>query len=121
MSDYVKHGDQSYKWAFEDVTAPEIPGMRITELNGDAEPEFTAEAQNSEGLTATFVKTETAKDKKTFTASGFILDAGDFDSNASNFEFNGRFYIITKKGAKYNHRDFQKCDISGVSYALITS
>lgn len=120
MSDnYKKYGDQSYKWAFEDATAPAIPGMRITELNVDSEPEFSESGQNEEGLTAVLVKTASDSDKKNFSGSGFLLDADDFDG-AEGFEFRGRYFIIMKKGEKYNHRGLQKCDFSGESYKLIT-
>jgi predicted transcriptional regulator len=118
MPDFTKFGDPQYKWAFEDAAAPVVAGMKITELNLDTEPEFTAEAMNENGLVAAFVKSGADKDKKNFSASGFILDADDLLASES-FQFRNRFYIILKKGEKYNHRDFQKCDISGVSYALI--
>lgn len=117
---YVKYGDQSYKWAFEDATRPAIPGMKITEMKIEGEPEFNEKAQGDEGLSVVRVKTEAGKDVKTFTASGYLLDAEDFDG-ASTFEFRGRFYVILKRGEAYNHKGLQMCDFSGESDYLIQS
>jgi len=122
MSDnYKKYGDQAYKWAFEDVSRPTIPGMRITEIKLEGEPEFNEKGQGDEGLSVVRVKTAAGKDVLTFTANGYLLDADDFQNAAESFEWRGRFFVILKKGEAYNHKGLQMCDFSGESDVLITS
>jgi len=118
---YKKYGDQNYKWAFEDTTRPTIPGMRISEMKIDGEPEFSETGQGDEGLTTVVVKTAPDSDKLNFTASGYLLDGEDFRDNAETFTHEGRFFIIMKKGRAYNHKGLQMCDFTGESYKLVTS
>jgi hypothetical protein len=115
---YEKFGDQNYRFGIDDPNALTlVDGMAVESLNIEGTPEFESEAKNAEGMTASYVR---GKDKYSFTASGYLIDEAAFDA-VTNFTFQGRFFIINKRSKNHSNTDFTKCEISGVSYFLITS
>ena len=114
-NNYTQYGDGQYQFGIADTGV--VNGMAVESISIDRAPEFEAEAKNEEGMTASFVKGD---DKFTFTASGYLTNKANFEA-VGDFTFDGQFYIINKKTTSQSNTDFQKCEISGVGYALISS
>lgn len=118
---FTKFGDGSYKFSFgsgEAATIATAVGLKPQELRISGEPEFTAEAIDEEGEVAAFA---VAQDKKTFTLEGYITDEVLFEAEGLDFTFDGRFFIVTGRERTVAARDYQKGNLTGVSYAKITS
>tara|TARA_R100001510_G_C7656966_1_gene217787 strand:+ start:14141 stop:14494 length:354 start_codon:yes stop_codon:yes gene_type:complete len=115
MPNYTQYGDSSYQFGIADTNV--VDGMAVEQITIERAPEFEAEAKNDEGMTASFVRGD---DKFTFTASGFLTNKALFEAGG-DFTFDGQFFIINKKSRSQSNTDFQKCEISGVGYALISS
>jgi hypothetical protein len=117
---YQQFGDTTYVFGFNDTSAEAIAsaiGLKPQTLSISTEPEFTAEAKNEDGETASFVK---GADKSTFTMTGFLVNESLLDA-ATDFTFNSDFYILTNRKIDKSNSDFQKAEITGMSYPLITS
>ena len=116
---FQQYGDTTYRFGFGDAAATAIAtavGMAPQTLSISSTPEFTAEAKNEDGLTASFV---VGDDKSTFTMSGFIKDVDLFNATGATFTFDGRFYIVTDRKRDVSNTDYEKGEMTGVSYALI--
>jgi hypothetical protein len=117
---FQQYGSTDYTFGFDDPEAESIAtavGLKPQTLSISGEPEFTAEAKNLDGMTESFV---VGDNKFTFTMSGFVVDRSKLDDNAS-FEYDGRFFIVTGHKLDIANTDFQKGEVTGVSYPLITS
>lgn len=117
---FTQKGDLTYVFGFNDASAEAIAaaiGIKPQTLSISTEPEFTAEAKNEDGETASYVK---GGDKSTFTLTGFLVNEGLFDA-ASDFNFAGDFFIVNNRKLDKSNTDFQKAEITGMSYPLITS
>lgn len=117
---FTQYGSADYKFSFDDPDASAIAalvGLKPQTLSISGEPEYTAEAKNEDGDTEAFV----VGDKKyTFTMQGFVVDRTKLDDPTS-FEYDGRFFIVTGHKLDISNTDFQKGELTGVSYPLITS
>ena len=114
-NNYTQYGDASYQFGVADTGV--VDGMAIEQITIERSPEFEAEAKNEEGMTASFVRGD---DKFTFTASGYLTNKASFDG-VGDFTFDSQFFIINKKSRSQSNTDFQKAEISGVGYSLISS
>ena len=120
MSTFSQFGDLDYKFGFNDVGAAAIAaacGMKPQTLSISGEPEFVADAENADGLVASTV---VGPDKFTFTMAGYIVDRELFDS-ASNFTYDGRFFVIKGRKVDVANKEFNKGELSGSSNSLIIS
>lgn len=116
----AQFGDSTYVFGFNDASAEAIAaaiGIKPQTLSVSFEPEFTAEAKNEDGETASYVR---GGDKGTFTLTGFLVNEALFDA-ATNFNFGGDFYIVNNRKLDKSNTDFQKAELTGMSYPLITS
>lgn len=110
-------------FGFDDANASALAtsiGIRPQTLSITADPEFTAEAKNEDGETISFVR---GADKYSFTMSGFLEDEVLFrDIKSFNFEADGvtRLFIVNSRKVDKSNQDFQKCEIQGVAYPLVT-
>jgi hypothetical protein len=119
MSGFTQHGNQDYRFGFKDPAAENIAdavGLKPQTLSISGEPEFTAEGKNLEGLTEAFV---VAKEKFSFTMSGFIVDLENFGAPGATFDYDGNHFIVTGRKRDVSSQDFQKGEITGMSYPLI--
>jgi hypothetical protein len=117
---FTQHGDQDYVFGFQDAGAAAIAaaaGVKPQTLSISYEPEFQAEATNEEGQIAAKV---IGPDKGTFTLSGYLVDDSAFGS-ATNFTYDGKFFIITGRKTDASNQDFVKAELTGEYYPLITS
>lgn len=115
---YTQHGNTDYSFGFDDPDAATIAaavGLKPQTLSLSYEPEFTAEAQDENGETASVV---VGQDKINFTLSGYIVDAALIKS-ADSFEYDGRFYIIQGRKLDNSNTDFAKGELTGTSWANI--
>lgn len=116
---YTQHGSLDYVFGFDDPAAEQIAsaiGVKPQTLSVSSEPEFTAEAKNLEGSTESVVVGE---DKFTFTLNGFVTDKNLLFTGAT-FDYDGRHYIVMNRKLDVSNEDFQKAELSGSSYPLIT-
>lgn len=110
-------------FGFDDANATTLAdsiGIRPQSLSLTAEPEFTAEAKNEDGETISFVR---GADKYSFTLSGFLQDEVLFrDVKSFNFEADGvsRLFIVNSRKVDKANTDFQKAEIQGMAYPLVT-
>jgi len=114
-----QHGNQDYVFGFKDEVAAQLAnliGMKPQTLSLQYEAEFTAEAQNENGETEAVV---VGPDKVSFTMSGYVVDA-DALKEATDFTFIGRYFIIQGRKLDTSNTEFQKGELTGVSYDLIT-
>jgi hypothetical protein len=117
---FTQHGSQDYTFGFDSVDAAAIAaaiGLKPQTLSLSYEPEFTAEAQDEEGETASVV---VGQDKISFTMSGYITDEGLLEAAAS-FEYDGRFYIVMGRKIDHSNTEFRKGELSGTSWAKVTA
>jgi hypothetical protein len=117
---FIQKGNQDYTFGFDDAGAAAIAaacGMKPQTLSITKEPEFQAEAENSEGLVESRV---IGPDKISFTMSGYIVDKALFDA-ASDFTYDGNFFVIGGRKIDTANRDYKKGEMSGTSNSLITS
>ena len=121
MADFQQFGSQDYKFGFDDPEASSIAtsvGLKPQTLSVSGEPEFTSEAKNESALTESFV----VGDKKfNFTMSGFVTDRTKINKVGTTFNYDGRFYIVTGSKLDISNTDFQKGEVTGMSFPLITS
>jgi hypothetical protein len=114
----VQYGSAEYKFGFDDPEAESIAaavGIKPQTLSVSGEPEFTAEGKNLDGLTEAFV---VADKKFSFTMSGFVTDVDLVNANGS-FTYKGRFFILVGNKVDIANTDFQKAEVTGMSYPLI--
>ena len=116
---FSQFGSQVYSFGLGDDTASiaTAVGVKAQSLSISRSPEFTAEAKNEDGNVASYV---VADDMLDFTLSGFLIDAALFTTGKS-FTYDGHFFIVTGRKSDETNTDFTKCEITGKSYALITS
>jgi len=117
---FTQFGNQDYVFGFSDAGALAIAaaiGLKPQTLSISGEPEFTAEAENSEGLIETTV---VGPDKFTFTMAGYIVDRALFDA-ATNFTYDNKFFVLKGRKVDIANKDYQKGEVSGTSNSLITS
>jgi hypothetical protein len=120
-SNYTQYGDQDYVFGFDDAAASAIAaaiGVKPQTLSVSGTPEFTAEGKNIDGMTEAFV---VGDQKFSFTMSGFLVDKALFDAASLSFTYDGRFYIVTDRKRDISNVDFQKAELTGVSFILIES
>lgn len=116
---FTQHGDQSYVFGFQDAGATAIAataGIKPQTLSVSYEPEFQAEATNEEGQIAAKV---VGPDKGSFTLSGYLVDEAAFAA-ATDFSYDGKFFIITGRKTDSSNQDFVKGELTGEYYPLIT-
>lgn len=116
---FTQYGDNNYEFGFADAGATAIAdavGLKPQTLSVSKTPEFTAEAKNEDGMTASFVVGDM---KGTFTMSGFVTDKALFNATSASFTYDGDFYIVTDRKMDTSNADFVKGEMTGVSYALI--
>lgn len=116
MPAYTQFGNTT-EYNFGITTSDAVAGMALETLTISASPEFMAEAKNDEGMTAALVKGDL---KGEFSASGFLTGEAAFQG-VTNFMFDSNFYIIQNKSISQSNTDFQKCEISGISFTNISS
>jgi len=110
-------------FGFDDPNAEALAtsiGIRPQSLSITAEPEFTAEAKNEDGETISAV---VGADKYSFTMSGYLEDEALFAAASSfNFEADGatRLFIVMNRKTDKSSTDFQKAEITGMAYPLVT-
>jgi hypothetical protein len=110
-------------FGFDDANASALAssiGIRPQTMSISAEPEFTAEAKNEDGETISFVR---GADKYSFTLTGFLEDEVLFRSQRSfEFEADGvtRLFIVNSRKIDKSNSDFQKAEIQGMAYPLVT-
>jgi hypothetical protein len=117
---FTQHGSTDYVFGFNDAGATALAesiGLKPQTLSLQYEPEFTAEAQDENGEVASVV---VGQDKVNFTMTGYITDEAALEA-ATDFEFNGRFYIIMGRKFDTANTEFKKGELSGMSYANITA
>jgi hypothetical protein len=114
---FDQFGDTSYVFGIADANTDIVAGMALEQITITGTPEFEAQAKNSQGMTASYVR---GKDKYEFSANGFLTDEAAFDA-VNNFTYQGHFFIINKREKADSNVDFRKCNISGVAFALITA
>lgn len=114
-----QYGSANYKFGFDDPEAEAIAaavGIQPQTLSVSGEPEFTAEGKNLNGLTEAFV----VGDKKySFTMSGFVVDRDLVNANGA-FTYKGSYYILVGNKIDIANTDFQKAEVSGSSFPLIS-
>jgi hypothetical protein len=116
-TNFDQFGDTSYVFGIADANTDIVAGMALEQITITGTPEFEAQAKNSQGMTASYVR---GKDKYEFSANGFLTDEAAFDA-VNNFTYQGHFFIINKREKADSNVDFRKCNISGVAFALITA
>ncbi len=116
-ANFTQYGDQTLQMGLPDAIKTLIPGMAVTSLKPNWEPEFIDRATGTEALT---ISVAVGEDKIMFEGSGYLIDEADFTANKS-FTYNNRLHIFVKKGGAFEAGKFQKCDFSTESYSLITS
>jgi hypothetical protein len=117
---FTQHGNQEYVFGFDDADATTLAttiGLKPQTLSLQYEPEFTAEAQDENGEVAAVV---VGQDKVNFTMTGYIVDQAALEA-ATDFEFGGRFFIITGRKLDTSNTEFKKGEVSGMSYAGIVA
>lgn len=116
MPAYSQFGNTT-DYNFGITTSDAVAGMALETLTISSSPEFMAEAKNDEGMTAALVKGDL---KGEFSASGFLTSETEFEA-VTNFTFDTNFFIIQNKSISQSNTDFQKCEISGISFTNISS
>jgi hypothetical protein len=117
---FTQKGSTDYTFGFDSVDAAAIAaavGLKPQTLSLNYEPEFTAEAQDENGEVASLV---IGQDKVAFTLSGYITDEALL-SAATEFSYDGRFYIVMGKKIDHSNTEFRKGELTGMSYAGIVS
>lgn len=118
---FQKFGDGTYRFGIDSVEAGAIKaavGLTPQKISFQGEPEFQAEALDENGLAAAYA---VGQDKQNFTMEGFITDLALFTAVGANFEFDGRFYIVTGRGRDAAPREYEKGTLTGVSFLGITA
>jgi hypothetical protein len=119
---FTQHGDIRYIFSFADddsdaataaAAIEAATGIAPQELVISGEPEFVAEAEGSDG---TVEGLAVAPRKHTFTLNGYLTDKEVFDGVGVTFTHDGRYFIVTGSGLTKAGKDFQKAQMSGVSY-----
>lgn len=116
---FTQHGSTDYSFGFADDDATAIAtaiGIKPEKLSIQSDPEFTAEAKNEDGETASFVVGGT---KRQFTLSGFITDLDLFNATGATFNYDGNHYIVVGRTQDDSNTEFRKGQVTGVSYPLI--
>jgi hypothetical protein len=116
VPNFDQFGDLSYVFGIADANTNIVAGMAVEQITITGTPEFEAQAKNSGGLTAAYVR---GRDKYEFTASGFLTDEALFNA-VTNFTYEGHYFIINRREKADSNVDFRKCTIGGVAFALIT-
>lgn len=119
---FTKHGDTSYEFSFDSAEATAIAaatGIKPQELEIQQEPEYVAEAQNEEAITAAVAVAD--ETKRTFTLRGYLVNKATYEGSGMTFEFDGKFYIVTGRNRTTASREFVKAELTGVSYDLIAA
>jgi len=117
---FTQHGNKDYVFGFNDAGATDIAeavGLKPQTLSLQYEPEFTAEAQDENGEVASVV---VGQDKVNFTLSGYVVDE-DLIKAATDFTYDGRFFIIMGRKIDTANTEFRKGELSGVSYVGVTA
>lgn len=110
-------------FGFQDAAASNLAadiGLRPQTLSISGEPEFTAEAKNEFGETISAVVGAIAY---SFTMSGFLEDEALLNA-ATSFNFNAggtsRLFVVMSRKVDKSNTDFQKAEITGKAWPLIT-
>lgn len=116
---YTQHGDTTYVFGLDASSSALAAslGLKPQTVSSNREPEFIAEARDEDGMIASKV---VAEDMHTATVSGFLNDAVTFNA-ATDFTYNGRFYVVTGRKTDESNQDFIKAEITGTHNPEITS
>ena len=117
---FTQKGSSDYTFGFNSAGAIAIAaavGLKPQTLSLNYEPEFTAEAQDEAGEVASVV---IGQDKIAFTMNGYITDE-DALKGATDFSYDGRFFIIMSRKIDHSNTEFRKGEVTGMSYAGIPS
>ena len=115
-----QYGSMAYQFGFNDPAAALIAsnvGLQPQTLSVTGEPEFSAQATNLSGMTEAHVQ---GAQKFTFTMNGYVLDVDKLATNGATFTFKGKLYIVQSTKWDVSNTEFQKGEVSGVHYPLIT-
>jgi hypothetical protein len=119
---FQQHGDTKYIFSLatddEDAAAAaaaieDATGIAPQELQISGEPEFVAEAFGDDG---TVKGLAVAPDKRTFTLSGYLVDKATFEGSGVTFTHDGNYFIATGRQITKGTKEFQKAQLTGVSY-----
>jgi hypothetical protein len=120
MDNVNKFGDQTKRWAFEDITAPVIAGLKVTKLTLKGKPTTNVTGEDQEGEPDIRVVSKRDSFERTIDVEGFLLDEAAFRDTES-FTYDGRFWIVNDDGETYDHKALQMGSFSAVSNKKITS
>jgi len=124
---FTQHGDTRYLFSFVEgssdaataAAAIELAtGIAPQELVINGEPEFVAEAAGADG---TVEGLAVAPPKHTFTLTGYLTNKSTFEGVGIAFEHDGKYFICTGNQLSKAGKDFQKAQLTGVSYPGITA
>jgi hypothetical protein len=119
---FTQHGDTKYIFSFaatgdaatEAAAIEAATGIAPQELSISGEAEFVAEAAGADGTVGGLA---IAPDKHTFTLSGYLVDLAAFEAEGVAFSHGGRDFFVTGRQLTKAGKEFQKAQMSGVSYA----
>ena len=117
---FTQHGDTDYEFGFDSAEASAIAaavGLKPQTLSLSFEPEFQAEAQDEFGNVASVV---VGDDMINFTMAGYVVDEALLKA-ATNFEFDGRYFIIQGRKLDRANKEFLQGELTGKSYIGITA
>lgn len=116
---FEQFGDQDYVFGFQDEDAAALAasnGLKPQTLSVSFEPEFQADATDETGQIAAKV---VGPDKGSFTMSGYVVNQTQF-LDATDFTYDGKFYIITGRKLDASNQDFVKGEFTGETFEKIT-
>jgi len=117
---FTQKGNTDYTFGFNSAGAAAIAasvGLKPQTLSLSYEPEFTSEAQDENGEVASVV---IGQDKINFTMNGYITDE-DLLKESKSFTYDGRFFIVMGRKVDTSNTEFTKGELTGMSYAGITT
>ena len=123
---FTQHGDTKYIFSFaaegdaatEAAAIEAATGIAPQELVISGEAEFVAEATGADGCVEGLA---IAPDKHSFTLSGYLTDKEVFEGEGIHFSHDGRDFFVTGRQVTKGGKDFQKAQMTGVSYAGVSA
>lgn len=112
---YTKHGTDTYDFQFESGAADAIAsatGIVPKKLTINRQPEFTAEAQDTEGLTESFV---VGDDMMEVTLEGYLVNESTFMS-CTEFDYDGLTCIVIGRDLPREIRKFAEVSITAKAW-----
>jgi hypothetical protein len=92
-------------------------GIAPQELEISGEPEFVAEAEGPDG---TVEAVAIANQKRAFTLTGYLTNKTTFDAEGATFSHDGKTFVVMNRQITKSGKNFQKAQITGMSWDGVT-